>query len=49
MSLKRKFLFISFGTLALVASLTIYSGMQVRATAAERAKTLPGDELIPQP
>ena len=49
MSLKRKFLFISLGILALVVALTIYSGMQVRATTAERAKTLPGDDLIPQP
>ena len=49
MTLKRKSLFISFGILALVAALTIYSGMQVRATTAERAKTLPGDDLIPQP
>ena len=49
MTLKRKSLFISFGILALVAALTIYSGMQVRATAAERAKTFPGDDLIPQP
>jgi len=49
MTLKRKSLFISFGILALVAALTIYSGMQVRATTAERAKTFPGDDLIPQP
>ena len=49
MTLKRKSLFISLGILALVAALTIYSGMQVRATTAERAKTLPGDDLIPQP
>jgi hypothetical protein len=48
-SLKRKFLFISLGVLALVVALTIYSGMQVRATTAERGKTLPGDDLIPQP
>ena len=49
MTLRRKSLFISFGILALVAALTIYSGMQVRATPAERAKTLAGDDLIPQP
>lgn len=49
MTLKRKSLFISFGILALVAAQTIYSGMQVRATPAERAKTLAGDDLIPQP
>ncbi len=49
MSLKRKFLFIGFGILALVAALTIYSGMQVRATTAEQAKTLAGDDLISHP
>ncbi len=49
MSLKGKFLFISFGIFALVAALTICSDMQVRASAAERAKTLPGDDLILQP
>jgi len=49
MTLKRKFLFISFGILALVTALTIYSGTQVRATTAEWAKTLAGDDLIPKP
>jgi hypothetical protein len=49
MSLKKRFLPTTFGILLMLAALAIYSGMQVRATTAERAKTLPGDDLIPQP
>jgi len=49
MSLKKKLLLISFGLLGVFAALAIYSVMQVRATPAERARTLPGDDLIPQP
>jgi len=49
MSLKKRTLLITSGILAGLAALTIWANMQVRATPAERAKTLPGDDLIPQP
>jgi hypothetical protein len=49
MSLKKRTLHITSGILAGLAALTIWANMQVRATPAERAKTLPGDDLIPQP
>ena len=49
MSLKKRLLLITSGILAGLAALTICANIQVRATPAERAKTLPGDDLIPQP
>src|SRR5271166_718751 len=49
MSLKKRLLLITSGMLAGLAALAICANMQVRATTAERAKTLPGDDLIPQP
>jgi hypothetical protein len=49
MSLKKRLLLITSGILVGLAALTICANLQVRATAAERAKTLPGDDLIPQP
>ncbi len=49
MSKKKKLLVIAFGILAVLGILAIYGGLQVRATAAERDKTLAGDDLIPNP
>ena len=49
MSLKKRLLLITSGILAGLAALTICANLQVRATPAEWAKTLPGDDLIPQP
>ena len=49
MSAKKRFLLITFGTVAVLLALVTYSVMQVHATTAERAKTLAGDDLIPQP
>jgi protein-S-isoprenylcysteine O-methyltransferase Ste14 len=37
------------GILAVLAAVATYSSMQVRATPAEETRTLPGDDLIPQP
>jgi len=37
------------GILAGLSALAIYSSLQVRATPCERAQTLAGDDLIPQP
>ena len=48
MSRNKKLLLIVLG-IAVVAALAMYSGVQVHATPAERARTLPGDDLIPQP
>ena len=42
-------LLVLFGIVAVVAALAIHSSMQVRATPGERARTLAGDDLIPQP
>jgi uncharacterized protein YndB with AHSA1/START domain len=47
--MKKRVLLIVFGILVVLAALAIYSGMQVRATPSERARTFPGDGLIPQP
>jgi hypothetical protein len=47
--MKKRVLLIVFGILVVFAALAINSGMQVRATPGERARTLPGDGLIPQP
>ncbi len=49
MSKKKKLLVIAFGILAVLGILAIYGGLQVPATAAERDKTLAGDDLIPNP
>ena len=49
MTAKKRFLLITFGIVAVLVALVIYSAMQVHATPAERAKTLAGDELISQP
>jgi hypothetical protein len=38
-----------FGILLVFLTLAIYSSIQVRATPRERARTLAGDDLIPQP
>lgn len=37
------------GLLVAAAALTLYASRQIRATPGERARTLPGDHLIPQP
>jgi hypothetical protein len=47
--MKKKLLLALFGTVMVLAVFAIYSGMQVRATSEEKARTLPGDDLIPQP
>jgi hypothetical protein len=49
MSLKKRLLLITSGILVGLAALTICANLQVGATPAERAKTLAGDDLIPQP
>ena len=49
MSLKKRLLLITSGILIGLAALTICANLQVRATPAERARTLPGDDLIPRP
>jgi len=49
MTLKRKLLLVTFGILVVLAPLAIYSTVQVRTTSAERAKTLAGEDVIPQP
>ena len=48
MTAKKRFLLITFGIAAVLAALVIYSVMQIHATPTERAKTLAGDDLIPQ-
>src|SRR5262249_57479903 len=47
--MKKRVLLVFLGILAVLAALTTYSWMQVRATPAEQAKALAGDDLIPQP
>lgn len=47
--MKKKVLFVFFGIVAVLLALVIYSNMQVLATSGERARTLPGDGLIPHP
>ena len=37
------------GTVLVFSTLVLYAHNQVRATKSERARTLPGDDLIPQP
>ena len=48
-AMKRKVLIVFSGTLVVLAALVTYGSMQVRATPGEQARTLPGDNLIPQP
>lgn len=45
----KKMLLVICALLALLSIVVIYASLQVRATPAETAQTLPGDELIPQP
>jgi hypothetical protein len=47
--MEKKVLLVLFGIVAVLAALAIHSSMQVRATPGERARTLAGDDLIPQP
>jgi len=50
-AIKRKYRLLPIvfsGTLVVLAALAIYGSRQVRATPGERARTLPGDGLIPQ-
>src|SRR5271169_4011573 len=49
MSLKKRLLLITSGILIGLAALAICANLQVRATPAERARTLPGADLIRQP
>jgi hypothetical protein len=46
---KKKVLLVVSGIVVVFAAIGIYAARQVRATAAEAARTLPGDELIAQP
>jgi proline iminopeptidase len=48
-SMRKKMLLVFFGISLVFAGLTIYANRQVRATPDERARTLPGDDLIPHP
>lgn len=47
--MKEKALIILSGLLGVLAALATYSRRQIRATADEQARTLSGDDLIPQP
>lgn len=47
--MKKKLLLILSGILVVLTAVATYSSMQVRATPDERARTLAGDNLIPQP
>ncbi|MGA7078758.1 MAG: SRPBCC family protein [Terriglobales bacterium] len=47
--MKKKMLLVLLGISIVFAVLAIYASMQVRATPDERARTLAGDDLIPQP
>ena len=47
--MKKKVLIVVSGMLAVLTALAICAGRQIRATPAEQARTLPGDDLIPQP
>ena len=46
---KSKFIFVATVIVAVLAGLAIHANMQVHATAAENARKLSGDELIPNP
>ena len=47
--MRKKALIVFAGLLAVLTALAIHSSMQVRATPDEQARSLPGDDLIPQP
>jgi hypothetical protein len=47
--MKKTVLLVLFGILVVLAALAISFSLQVRATPIERARTLAGDDLIPQP
>ena len=47
--MKKKGPIVLSGLLVVLTAVAIYSSRQVRATPAEQARTLPGDDLIPQP
>jgi len=47
--MKKKMAVTICGILAVLSGVAIYASLQVRATPAETARTLPGDDLIPQP
>ena len=47
--MKKRVLLALFAILVVLSALAIYSHIQVRATPGERARTLAGDDLIPQP
>jgi len=47
--MKKKLLFVLLGIAIVFAVLSVSASMQVRATPDERAQTLAGDNLIPQP
>ncbi len=47
--MKKKLLIVLLGISIVFAVLAIFASMQVRATPDERARPLPGDDLIPQP
>jgi len=49
MTKKKKLLLALLAAFLLFAALTAYASIQVRATPAERVRTLAGDNLIPQP
>src|SRR5260370_41062644 len=47
--MKKKLLLVILGISIVFVVLAIFASMQVRATPDERARTLAGDDLIPQP
>jgi hypothetical protein len=47
--MKKKALVVSSGMLVILTAIAICSSRQVHATPGEQARTLPGDDLIPQP
>jgi len=47
--MKKRVLIVLSGLLVVLTALVIYSRRQIRATPGEQARTLPGDDLIPQP
>jgi hypothetical protein len=49
MGMKKKLLIVLSALLVIFAALAIYATGQIRATPGEQSRTLPGDDLIPQP
>jgi hypothetical protein len=47
--MKKKALIVFSGMLVVLTAIAICSGRQIHATPGEQARTLPGDDLIPQP